>query len=290
MKINQILPAMLAICLLFLIVTVSAEETEVIGGDMGIYRVHCNVDGARVYFDGELKGEIEGGILDVPVYTTGTPYRNYTVEKEGYRTYTGPINSVPAKGQIINIYVTLNANPIVEYGQIRVLGNPTLANVTLDAKPAGFVPPSGVLILYNVVPGEHRVGMTKKGYLPNTTYVFIEPNQILKVSITLAPMNYGTISVTSVPEGANVNIDNQYMGVTPIVLQDILPGSHTVMLQLSGYQDYTTIVDVNGDTPAELNANLVVVPSTGPTKIPLSLSSLFGALAAITVLIGIRRK
>lgn len=50
-----------------LIPAVSAQ----IGGDEGWYRVHCNIDGADVYFDGHYQGTTYGGSLDVPVYTTG---------------------------------------------------------------------------------------------------------------------------------------------------------------------------------------------------------------------------
>ena len=53
----------------------ATQNATPIGGDMGTYRVHVNVEGASVYFDGQLMGTIKDGILDVPVYVTGTPYR-----------------------------------------------------------------------------------------------------------------------------------------------------------------------------------------------------------------------
>jgi hypothetical protein len=79
-----------------------------IGGDMGWYVVHCNIDGATVLFDTSNKGEISRGAVYVPVYSTGTPYQTLTVKKEGYRTYTANIGKVPAKGETIDLYATLN--------------------------------------------------------------------------------------------------------------------------------------------------------------------------------------
>jgi len=79
-----------------------------IGGDQGWYEVMCNVDGATVLFNGQNVGQIQGGVLYVPVYSTGTPYTTYTVEMDGYTTYTGPIDSVPAKGDFVTLYATLN--------------------------------------------------------------------------------------------------------------------------------------------------------------------------------------
>ena len=79
-----------------------------IGGDQGWYEVMCNVDGATVSFNGHDVGLIQNGLLYVPVYTTGTPYTTYTVQMDGYTPYTGPINSVPGKGDFVTLYATLN--------------------------------------------------------------------------------------------------------------------------------------------------------------------------------------
>ena len=70
--------------------------------------MHCNVDGAQVFFDGNYKGDIQGGVLTVPVYSTGTAYKEYSVQKDGYTTYTDSITGVPGKGQTIDLYATLN--------------------------------------------------------------------------------------------------------------------------------------------------------------------------------------
>ena len=79
-----------------------------IGGDQGWYVVNCNVNGANVYFDGVLKGQIAQGTLTVPVYTTGTPYKTYSVQMEGYTTFNAPITQYPAQGEQVNLYATLN--------------------------------------------------------------------------------------------------------------------------------------------------------------------------------------
>lgn len=87
-------------------------QPAVIGGDQGWYLVHCNVDGAAVYFDNDYKGDISGGELSVPVvYTTGTPYQTYTVSKAGYTTFTEPVSSYPGKGETVDLYATLNQAP-----------------------------------------------------------------------------------------------------------------------------------------------------------------------------------
>lgn len=90
------------------VATVTATPAGV-GGDIGWYNVHSNVDGATVKFDNDVKGKIAKGILSVQVFVTGTPYRAFTVYKSGYVPYTGTIGQYPAKGQTVDLYATLNA-------------------------------------------------------------------------------------------------------------------------------------------------------------------------------------
>ncbi|MDK2973829.1 MAG: hypothetical protein PWP08_200 [Methanofollis sp.] len=105
------------------------DEQGAIGGDVGYYAVHCNVDGAKVSFDNDLKGEIKDGELVVSVYTTGTPYTTVCIEADGYETYTASIDQYPAKGQTVEIDATLTPvttkaplSPLSALGALGVLG------------------------------------------------------------------------------------------------------------------------------------------------------------------------
>ena len=62
-----------------------------VGGSTGTIRFTANVEGANVFLDGDFQGVIENGELLVPVYTTGTPYRQYAVQAPGYVTAVGPV-------------------------------------------------------------------------------------------------------------------------------------------------------------------------------------------------------
>jgi hypothetical protein len=96
------------------VATLTTTPTSV-GGDLGWYNVHTNVDGATVTFGNDVKGKTAKGTLSVSVYVTGTPYRTYTVSKAGYVPYTGTIDRYPAKGETVDLYATLNveaATPI----------------------------------------------------------------------------------------------------------------------------------------------------------------------------------
>ena len=271
------LPVAVAIFSLVLIAgTAGAQPEDTIGGDMGTYRIHCNVDGAKVSFDGDYKGEIAAGILDVPVYVTGTPYRTFTIEKEGYKTYTGKITSVPGKGQVIDIYAKLSALPLVEYGTLHLLVTPTLSTVYFDGTDAGTVPPNGILIIRNVIPGNHAIQVSREGYTTQTMEIFVEKNELKKVPVTLQIADSGPLTVSSDPPGAQVYLDGEMIGMTPLTVADVSPGEHTLLITLDGYTDFSQVVTISGE------GNIVsaaLVPSVRTSRAGISPLVLLGALA-----------
>ncbi|MBN1431856.1 MAG: hypothetical protein JW931_03705 [Methanomicrobiaceae archaeon] len=92
----------------------SSAAAATIGGDQGWINVHCNIDGASVYFDGEYKGEIVQGIYTQAIYSTGTPYKTVSVEKAGYTTWSEDLNTNPGMGETMDVYATLNLIPTPE--------------------------------------------------------------------------------------------------------------------------------------------------------------------------------
>jgi hypothetical protein len=83
-----------------------------LGGSTGWYRVHCDIEGASVFFDGIYQGKICHGSLLVRVYMTGTPLRTYTVTKPGYETFEGSLADIPARGRITDIFIELK--PLIQ--------------------------------------------------------------------------------------------------------------------------------------------------------------------------------
>ncbi len=78
-----------------------------IGGDKGYFLVHSNVDGAEVYFNGRYRGIIENGTFLATIYLTAGPVYNYTVQKQGYSTFTAPITAYPPKDGTLDLYADL---------------------------------------------------------------------------------------------------------------------------------------------------------------------------------------
>lgn len=168
-----------------------------LGGDEGWYRVHCNVDGANVYFDGQYQGTTYGGSLDVPVYTTGAPYSSYRVEKSGYNSYSGSLPSgPPAAGQTVDVYATLQ--PVETTGSIHVTSSPPSgAAIYLNGNYRGTAP---LTIQSLSPPGTYSLEAERSGYNSDHATVTVRSGQQSNIQFTLTPIEqYGSIKVTSSP-------------------------------------------------------------------------------------------
>ena len=85
---------------------------------------------------------------------------------------------------------------------------------------------------------------------------YSEYSDPLEVEI-IRPTIPGSIQVISAPSGAEIWLDDTItVKVTPALLEDILPGAHTVALRLEGYADYDTTVVVFEGQPTPVNAIL----------------------------------
>ena len=75
----------------------------------------------------------------------------------------------------------------------------------------------------------------------------------------------GNISVTSNPAGATVFMDGSSISgaVTPYTITGVANATHTILLRLSGYQDYTqTGIQVNDNQTSVVSATLVAIISS----------------------------
>jgi hypothetical protein len=168
MRFNRIQIAALAV--MFVIVCIiPANAAEPVGGNQGWISIHCNMDGAQVFFDGSYQGQITGGVLNVGVYSTGTPYKSYSVSKDGYSTYTASIPYMPGIGETENLYATLN--PVVPTTQAIIGGNQGWYTVSCNV--------NGATVMFD----NQVVGTITQGTLTVPVYTTGTPYQTYTVSM-----------------------------------------------------------------------------------------------------------
>ncbi|HVP96765.1 PEGA domain-containing protein [Methanoregula sp.] len=103
------------------------------------------------------------------------------------------------------------------------------------------------------------------------------PTPVQEVRVIPTTTNpLGAVSIASIPSGATVIIDGSVAGSTPFTLRTLAPGSHSLLLQLGGYQDYSTTFTITSGTLNQQTYTLVPVTTSATTAPGIS------AIAATT--------
>jgi len=168
--------------------------------------------------------------------------------------------------------------PITSYypsGAITVTSNPSSAVVILDGYNTGTTP----YIFTGVSPGYHTVEIDYPGYEAYITNVYVDNGASMEVDANLVSLtNYGSMYVDSTPQGADVYVDGNYEGRSPVTVSSLTEGAHQVELHLAGYEVMTTTETVVAGQGTVVN--LVMGPystSSGSGSIDIT-SNLPGAL------------
>jgi hypothetical protein len=121
--------------------------------------------------------------------------------------------------------------------------------------------------------GTRRVRIQRDGFTSEERQVTLtrsRPSRSVDVRLTRAPaasqratavpapaaVRTGTLVVESRPTGASIVLNGRRVGVTPMTLEDLEPGSYTVQLQLPTYRPITTTVRVVAGARARAAASL----------------------------------
>ena len=236
------------------------------GSGTSYYDIYTNINGASISFDGEYKGVTSGGFLTVPVATTGTPYSTVTAEKSGYQSASTSLPAVPADGQHTSVYLTLNpVQPTT--GDIDVTSSPSGASVYVDGVYYGATPQ----LCSGLTPVGHTLEVIKSGYDTWKQTVSVVAGQTAHIHASLAAsQQYGSLYVSSNPQGANIYLNDKYQGQTPRTIGSLIPASYTLELTKSGYYDWTkTAVRIyaNQETTVSKSLEKIPVPTTGTLSV-----------------------
>ena len=251
---SRMVAAVFLVTVLFFCHTASA-----VGGDVGWYEIHCNVDGADVYFDGMYKGQIHSGVLSVGVYTTGSPYSTVSVQKDGYYTATTQLPSAPAAGETSNVYVTLNPQPTQTesgYGSIYVSTSPSGARIHLNDQYQGLSP----ITISGLRPGSYSIDAEMNGYENAEKTVTVSEGTTKKVYLALE--SPGSVSVESNPADAYVYVNGNMVGKTPYVVTGLSGGDHEFMVTKNGYYNWKKTVNVVEGQQKSIYATLQSIDQT----------------------------
>lgn len=145
-------------------------------------------------------------------------------------------------------------------GTLVVTTNPAGFQIFVDGQPRGVTP-----VTVELAPGSHELKIATEGeprIIPFTVTAGSTVAQTIEIP-KAAPLT-GQLTIRSEPAGARVTIDDIPGGTTPITIDRLTPGPHTVTVQ----NDLSTVTQ-NVTIEPGIRASLVV-PMTAPQGMPVS--------------------
>ena len=138
------------------------------------------------------------------------------------------------------------------------------ARVMLDGRVLGAVPGAWE----ELDAGEYPIRVEKDGFHPLEVNITIRGGRTRSLAANLVEM-LGSIVVESDIAGANVFLDRNFKGNTPVTIPDLQPGQYNLTIAMEGYDVISRRVDVGrrpvpvhvefGDVVAALDVRVAVV-------------------------------
>jgi len=160
--------------------------------------------------------------------------------------------------------------PAPTMGTLAITTNPPGATAVIDGKPSGTTP-----VTLTLIAGSHTVELRSDGE-PRSIPVMISPGAQLSQYIELAKVTpiVGQLNVRSEPAGAVVSVDGVRRGTAPMVVTDLAPGDHLVVLDAEAGS-----VKQNVTIESGVQASLVV--PMGTAAVPSQASGWLGVMSPI---------
>jgi hypothetical protein len=250
----------------------------------GTVSVTCSPSGAHIYLDGTYMGA-------APKVLSGIAQGTHLVELElaGYNEWSTRITVVADQVSYVSTTLTPVSSPTT--GSLIVSSNPAGAGIYLDGAYEGTTRTGGTVIS-DVSAGSHSIRLTLHGYEDSTVSVTVNSGQQTPVSSTLTPTASpatGSIAISSAPAGATVYLDNANRGITPLTLDAVAPGSHSLTIRLDGYEDWAGTVEVTAGQTSQVSPTLNEKAAPAPTDSGAAPLPALATLVFVGIVLTLRR-
>ncbi|MFA5268373.1 MAG: PEGA domain-containing protein [Methanoregula sp.] len=291
--------------------TVTKKQGVRVFDNLGFLVVSSTPAGAAVYVDGTYDGNTLAGTTGEPLHLTPGSH-TIRLALGGYKDYTDTVTVV--NGQVTTLSPVLENNPPGPVsstpsspsttGSLQVTTLPDGAAVTVDSTPQGTTP----VTIPGLTAGSHTVRLAKAGFVDyegtlvlaagkttflNITLVAAQGTTTTTASspqvttgtaslpVTAAPSGTGNLSVKSTPPGANVYLDGELLGTTPVRVPGVAPGTRRLLATLAGYNDISQTVEIAGGTENEVNFTFPAKKTPG-FAVPVCIAALSFALLVLS--------
>lgn len=176
-----------------------------------------------------------------------------TIDKNSYTLQEG-VRFPGKEGDVVRIYglddVIMFAELIEKAGFLQVSSNVEGARIFVDGSFKGKAP-----LTVAAAPGLREVSAKADEHKMTKMTVQVEPEEETQVFIEM-PRVVGTLEVTSNPSKAQIYLDEDLIGVTPLKIQ-VAPGNYEVVAESDGYYPKRVAVRVREDGTESIHFDLV---------------------------------
>lgn len=139
-------------------------------------------------------------------------------------------------------------------GTLILEGDHAGAEVFVDAELVGTLPMEPL----RIAPGNHTVRVARPGYTEFTDVFRVRPRRDTLVVIEMMAISMG-LTVTTEPPGAQVFLDGNFAGDTPLELE-LDEGQHSLRLKLFGFHDSVHEVEAVAGQDETIAMDLEALP------------------------------
>ena len=210
--------------------------------------------GAQIILDGTNTDKV----TPVTIQDLQEGSHQFTLKLNGY--YDTTFNATIIRKQQISKNITLKE---ITTGSVLIQSDPGGAQIFLSGNNTEKLTPA---TFQNFEEGSYQFTLKLSGYIDTTFYVTIIRNQQVTKNVTLTKeITTGSLSVSSVPAGADIYLNNNSTGkTTPSTLYEIPEGNYSLTLKLVYYRDTTVNVQI---TRKQLTSKNIILTEASPVEI-----------------------
>jgi hypothetical protein len=215
-------------------------------------RIVSSEPDVSVFFDGEDKGR-------APITITNARPGDHLVEGRKPHFKSNEQTLHIAGGEDSLVQLKMEPAPIERpHAALKVQSTVPNAEVFVDGSSLGRAP----VDRNDLDPGKHYVIVHKDGYTDFKREVALLENQTVALVADLSAT--GAVRLLSTPDGADVKIDGEVVGRTPMLRDAVAVGDHVLEVRAKGYFDHKETIKVEGGREKIFSVDLKQLP-TGPS-------------------------
>ncbi|MCL2100629.1 MAG: PEGA domain-containing protein [Fibromonadales bacterium] len=163
----------------------------------------------------------------------------------GYQRSEQEIQVEPRTMQ--NVQITLQSLP----GSFRIESEPSEATVFINGQNMGKTP----YTISSIAQGDYKIELQAENFKSFERMIKIQSGQLTELKAKMEVIS-GSLFVQSQPSNAQFFMNGTFMGITPILLENINPGIASIALRLKGYSEYQERARILPGKKTEINASM----------------------------------